>query len=254
MPVNRELYAQKITKGGAPNWPCPRCGGGHLRLINDSLSSCMAGDTYEESSEMHFEPEMAILRFVAILKCDNDRCRESSVVAGTGYVEDWSYEVQDYREFFVPDYICPSPRLITIPSSSPASVTKELEQAFTASWGDYSSAGNRIRAAVERLMDDLNIPKTTIAKGKRKPLTLHSRIDKAQKKVPRLHESLLAIKWLGNAGSHSTALTQKDVFDALDIFEIVLDELYSQHSSTIEALVKRVNRRKGPARKRANKT
>lgn len=254
MPVNRELYAQKITKESSPNWPCPRCGGGHLRLVRDSLYSCPTGDTNEESSEAHFEIEMGVLRFTAMLKCDNDRCRESSVVAGTGYVEDWSYEIQDYREFYVPDYVCPSPNLITIPPKSPIEVTKEIKQAFVASWGDCSAAGNRIRVAAERLMDSIKIPKTTTKNGKRKLLSLHSRIDKAQKKYPRIHGSLLAIKWLGNAGSHSAALTQKDVFDAFDIFEIVLDELYSQHPSTTKALVRQINKRKGPARRKAEKS
>ena len=254
MPVNRKLYARRITKERSPNWPCPRCGGGHLRLVRSSLHSCPTGDTHEQSSEDYFVEDMAVLRFVAMLKCDNDICQESSVVAGIGYyVEDWSYEVLDYREFYAPDYICPSPNLITIPPDTPSTVTEQIEQAFIASWGAFSAAGNRIRVAAERLMDSLKIPKTTTKNGRRKPLSLHSRIDKAQKKYPRIHRSLLAIKWLGNAGSHSTALTQEDVFDAFDIFEIVLEELYSQHFSTTESLVKQINKRKGPVRKEAGK-
>lgn len=250
MPVDRKLYTQTISKETAPNWPCPRCGGGHLRLIPESLSKCWTGDTQEASSHEFFDAEWVELRFVAMLKCDNSKCQEPSVVSGTGRVEEWpSEDGMFYKELFTPSHISPSPKLIAMPLNTPKPVVEELEQAFIASWSDFSSAGNRIRVAVERLMDSLKIPKTTVNKNnKRTALSLHSRIEKIKDKYPNTHELLLAIKWLGNAGSHSTVLTHEAVFDALDIFEVVLNELYSTHTSTIKTLAKQVNSRKGPRR------
>lgn len=258
MPVDRELYTQSIKKDGAPNWPCPRCSGGHLRLETESLTRSWTADTQEASDHEAFEASWVEQRFVAMLKCDNVKCKEPVVLAGTGRVEEWPDEhltEMFYEDVFTPAYVFPSPRLIALPPNAPSAVVEELNQAFTASWSDFASAGNRIRAAAECLMDALRIPKTTVnAKGKKEPLKLHSRIDKTKAKYPTTHQSLLAVKWLGNAGSHSTVLTRDAVFDALDIFEAVLHELYSTHPSAIKKLVAQVNARKGPTRARKGKT
>lgn len=105
--------------------------------------------------------------------------------------------------------------------------------------------------AVELLLDALRIKKLTINKhGKRMRLCLHDRIVSMKSKYPTVHNKLLAIKWLGNEGSHPGTLTRDLVFDALDIFESVLDKLYSKHPMTIEKLVHAVNLRKGPPRKK----
>ena len=254
MPVDRELYSKSITKDGAPNWPCPRCSGGHFRLVPESLRHSWTADTQSASSEDAFEASWVEQRFVSTLKCDNPKCGEVAVVAGTGKVDERPDEHLSqmlYEDVFYPKYFLPSPRLIDIPASCPTEVVEELEQAFVASWGDYASAGNRVRAAVERLLDALRVHRQTVnGKGKRELITLHSRITKIRGKYHAAHDSLLAIKWLGNAGSHSGLLTREAVFDALDIFESVLVGLYSKHPSVIRRLVSSVNARKGPARKR----
>lgn len=253
MPVNRELYVASLTKEGAPNWPCPRCNGGHFRLRPETLHSSWTADTQAASSEEAFEASWVEQRFVAMLKCDNGKCGEVAMVVGTGKVNEWPDEHLTkmlYEDEFIPTYVLPSPRLIAIPANCPAAVAAELEKAFVASWGDYSSAGNRIRVAAEHLLDALRIPRQTVGvKGKLERVSLHSRINRIKEKYPEAHDSLLAIKWLGNAGSHSD-LTRDEVYDALDIFESVLSGLYSKHPSVIKRLVRSVNARKGPRRKR----
>lgn len=78
-------------------------------------------------------------------------------------------------------------------------------------------------------------------------MTLHARIEEYRKKDPGLGDSLLAVKWLGNAGSHAT-LTRNDVFDALDMVEHVLDEVFTQRAKTVAKLAKKINKARGPAR------
>lgn len=216
------------------------------------MNSSWTANTNEASHHEAFEASWVHQRFVALLKCDNGNCKEPVVVAGTGTVEERPDEHLNkmlYEDIFVPTYVLPSPKLIELPPNAPSAVVDELKQAFIASWSDFSSAGNRIRSAAERLLDALKIPKTTInSRGKKETLTLHSRIDKTQARYATTHQSLLAVKWLGNAGSHSTVLSRDAVFDALDIFEAVLHELYSAHPSAIKKLVARVNARKGPSR------
>lgn len=226
-------------------------------MVAESLTKSWTADTNEAFAHEAFDASWVELRFVALLKCDNAKCKEPVVVGGSGRVEESPNEDltrMDYEELFIPTYVFPPPRLIALPPDAPSPVVEELNQAFTASWNDYASAANRIRAAAEHLMDALKIPKTTVnSKGKRELLKLHSRIDKTKAKYPATHQSLLAVKWLGNAGSHSTALTRDAVFDALDIFEAVLHELYSSHPRALKKLVSRVIARKGPTHARKGK-
>lgn len=255
MPVDRILYTRHITKDEAPAWLCPTCGAGHFRLDSQSLNTSWASESEQARSEEWFGAEHVELRFVALFKCDNEKCKEAASLAGRGEVqelhEDHMEDVK-YVEVLFPTYVNPSPLLITLPLRCPNSVTEELIKSFTASWGDFPSAGNHIRTATELLLDSLRINKTAPIKNKTKrhSLTLHERIETIKTKHPNVHEHLLAIKWLGNAGSHSASLTRDSVFDALDIFESVLEELYSNHPKNIKQLVTAVNLRKGPVRKR----
>jgi len=60
---------------------------------------------------------------------------------------------------------------------------------------------------------------------------------------------MLAIKWLGNAGSHAEgAVTLDDVMDAYDLIDHVLQELYTQKARKAKALAKLINKKKGPKR------
>lgn len=252
MPVDRDLTQAKISNEKAPPWKCPSCRGGILRLDRDSLRFDRTSIAHAESKEDYFGPEHDATRFVALLKCDSRECLETAAVAGTGEVReapDWEAQKMNYYEEFTPTYLAPSPRLISVPDDCPAPVVVQLNLAFVASWGDPSGAGNRIRIAVERLLDAMRVLKVAHGKQRRR-LTLHSRIERLEHKHPEIFHLLMAIKWLGNAGSHSDVLTRPQIFDALDIFEEVLERLYSTRRAKLANLVAEINRRKGPATKR----
>ena len=107
-----------------------------------------------------------------------------------------------------------------------------------------------IRAAVERLLDHIKEPKTRLGQaGKRERLSLHTRIVGLARRDKDLSDSLLAVKWLGNAGSHTDELTQDDIFDALDILDVILDDLFVRHRARVKKLVTTINKNKGPAKK-----
>jgi hypothetical protein len=103
---------------------------------------------------------------------------------------------------------------------------------------------------VERLLDFIKEPKSKVSKGgKRDRLPLHARIVNVASRDKALSESLLAVKWLGNAGSHSEELSRDDIFDALDILDIVLDDLFVRHRTRVKKLVAAINKNKGPKAK-----
>lgn len=252
MPVNRKLFTQAFTRTRVPNWRCPRCDGGHQRLVPGTFHAENTGDTAANQSEEWFDWDMVEMRFVALLRCDNDECREPSSLAGTDrLVEDPDYEEQrmEYTERFEATYLRPSLRLINIPGRCPEPVIAELDRASVSQWDDPAAAATRIRGAVERVLDDLNVP--VRPKGKRKRLTLHDRIELLRPERPQQAEPLLATKWIGNAGAHGEEVTRSDVFDMFDILETVLDQLYGQ-GEELSAMIKTVKTRKGPVRQQTD--
>jgi Domain of unknown function (DUF4145) len=252
MPVNRAILKEPLTKTYIPNWHCPTCAGGYLRHKPDALHQAETSASRKARDHEAWDPDWTEYKFSTLLVCNNEICQEPVVVSGVGKVDlvrtdDYDY---DYLESFYANYVNPSPALIALSPIYPHEVILELKKSFVASWGDYSAAGNHVRASVERLLDHLKEPKTKLVKsGKRERLSLHTRILGLAHRDKDLSEALLAAKWLGNAGSHSDDLTQDDVCDALDILESVLDELFVRHKARLKKLVAAINLKKGPAKR-----
>ncbi len=58
----------------------------------------------------------------------------------------------------------------------------------------------------------------------------------------------VAIKWIGDEGSHARNLTYKDLLQGFELFEHALDILYVRRDIKLKKAVKSINRRKGIAR------
>jgi len=140
--------------------------------------------------------------------------------------------------------------MFRIPKNCPERISSEVRAAFSLYWHDLSSCLNHLRIAVELLLTDMGINRYAKKKdGRRSRLSLHKRIDLARSKQPKLIDlcdDLLAVKWLGNEGSHPGDVTRGAVFDALDILEHVLRERFDKPRSAIAKISKAINRRKGP--------
>jgi hypothetical protein len=61
---------------------------------------------------------------------------------------------------------------------------------------------------------------------------------------PEMAKQLLAIKWIGNLGTHADRLTTDDVLDAFDILSYVLEQLYERQKQHVDRLVRRRTRKK----------
>lgn len=246
MPVDRHLLQGSFTKRKAPNWPCPTCNAGYLRLEKESVKAKATAESVAAQDHPAWDPDWTTLRFVAVAVCDNTSCMEVATLAGRGGLQPIGHSY-DYEEFYRPDYFNPSPPLIAVPSSCSDGVKDELKLAFANAWGDPTAASAHVRTGVERLLDQLRVPKTAKpTKGQRRRLTLHQRIDLLAKKHPEAAELLLAVKWIGNAGVHTGALTQHEVADAMDILETALDSLFNTHTRRVKRLAKTINKRRSP--------
>jgi integrase len=114
--------------------------------------------------------------------------------------------------------------VFALPVGTPKAVAEQLEASFRLAWLDPGAAANRMRVALERLLDHFRIKKTggRTNKGKVIGLTLHARILLYAVKQPVLGAQLLALKWLGNTASHEGQVSMSELLDADEILEHTL--------------------------------
>jgi hypothetical protein len=250
MPIERKSWHYWMSDKSAPPWPCPRCRAS-LVMVKDSYKSKADRRTKQIQDEPHIDPEEFSGRFTCLLVCSRGDC-ETCAVAGRYSVD---RDETGYYEACEPLSVNPPPLLIQIPEDTPKAVRAEIEAALLLFWCDNAACLNRIRNALELLLTDLKIPLATInAARKRVRYNLHTRIELLERRRPKLKdicERMMAVKHLGNAGSHAGEVVQrKDVFDGFDILERVLHDMYSTHDGELAKMVSQINKRRGPRRVR----
>lgn len=179
--------------------------------------------------------EHVVISFTAWAECSNKACAEKFALSGTGGVdaypdEDWNTV---YAEAYEIRHCHPPLQLIRLPSKCPEIVKLALMAAFSLYWIDRPSSAGRIRVAVERLLDHLGIPDSTATGGF---IALDRRIEMFSKNDPAQGAHLMALKWLGNLGSHTVDVNKEDLLSAFEVFEHVLAETVENKSATISKL------------------
>jgi hypothetical protein len=193
-------------------------------------------------------------RFAALFVCGNSDCK--NVVAACGPVQQAEFLCEgtdgmydDYKDAFTPTFFQSAPPLFPLPSKCPDDVNRALKGAFQLYWPNRHACANAMRGALERLLDELHVKRFAIARGKRVRINLHDRILDLAKTRPDVAELLMAVKWMGNDGSHEgdTTLTMDDVMDGFDIFEHLLELLFVKQSTRVAKLASKINKRKSAA-------
>ena len=168
--------------------------------------------------------------------------------------QDGDPEFSNY-DYYSPSFFEPAPPVFPIPKECPNAVADELKKAFALMWPEIGSSGNRLRVAVEVLMNEQKIQKKAKIKSggnarKYRDLALHERIEKFMVKHEDAGTQLMAIKWLGNTGSHAAldVLTHDDLLDAFEHFEYALDLVYVGKAIELVKRAKRIIKDKGPVR------
>ncbi len=250
MPVNREHW--RLQFENFPSWLCPTCPSGALSIDKNTFKITETGPSREAHQLDGWEPGWITSRFTGMLICQNSSCGEVVVICGdVKHVEDHDWERQElnWAKVFRPKSLWPAPPIFPFYDKCPDTVIEELKRAFSLFWLDKESCANRLRTAVEALLNDRRVARTTKSRksGKRVPLTLHGRIEKFKESEPESAEYLLAIKWLGNVGSHSGSadLDAEDLLGAFEMFEHVVERIYVKRERQLNKLAKRMISRKG---------
>lgn len=248
--MNRSLWTQTLTEFYCPPLPCPTCGKGVFSLVSRSL---VYQDT-AKSKSWHLDEDWTFdditYRFTARLKCGHISCGDEAVIVGLGGVEEQqTQEGWEETKYFSPKFCLPMPDLISIPEKCPSPVASELRAGFALYWSDSAATANRIRAAVERIMDHFRIQRRRRkTNGKFRRLSLQERLELFEKAETTISKRLIAVKWFGNTGSHERDVTRDEVLDALDILEDSLIELFEQRTRRLTALTRNLMTRHAPQR------
>lgn len=253
--MDRTSFKRWFNEISVPPWVCPTCGKGYLQLQAGSLCRGERVRTRDHQHEA-FEPEWIEYVYSCMFICSNALCKEFVSSSGTGgvdidYSHDHNGEVDaSYQDFFRPHIFEPPLKIIAIPANCPDSVSEPLTESFRLALMAPSAAANSIRIAVENILTDLKIKRFRVKDGKRRFVTLHERIALIPPEYVELKDLVLAVKWLGNSGSHDHGvLTLDDVLDAYELTEHILSQIYGPKPKHLKALAKRVNKKRGPVKK-----
>lgn len=251
--IDKKLLTSYFKKNENAYWHCPTCSNGYLVIEDNTFSSRETAISQKGHGHYAWEPDWVSLVYSCIFKCTNKDCSEKVSSSGHGFL-DWDIEEdedgipqQTYSECFEPYYFYPPLKIINIPENVPDDITEQLKKSFELFFSSPSASVNHARSALELILTHLKVPRTTINnRNKRVKINLHNRIDKLAQQHSEFKQFLLAIKWIGNEGSHPEKnLTKNDVAELYEILEHVLSELFDNKSKAILAKAKKINKARG---------
>jgi hypothetical protein len=247
--MKRSLWKQTIFDTLVPPWPCPICRKGTIALVPKSLIHEETIESKQAHRDEDWDPDWIRYTLTAWGECGHPSCKQRFAIAGDGGVapEYGDEGEMEWGDYFLPRVCHPMPEIFDVPAKCPPEAGEELRAAFALFWSQQASCAGRIRVALECLMNSLGVPKRRKDKtGKYFDLSLHTRIDEFAKKEPTIGPQLMALKWLGNAGSHTNREVSKDdLLDAFEIMEHALAEIIEKRSAKVAALAKKLTLKHG---------
>lgn len=230
-------------------WPCPTCGSNSLNIIKDKLNFEETA-TSKKMRNQDDDWEIEWIEYVnsGQLTCNN--CKEIIFFTGIGSPEQSGYYDQildeyneEYTNTFTPTFFQPFIKLFKIPENCSEELKTEIYHSFKLFWCDLPSCANKIRVSLEILMNEQKIKRYEIKNGKRIPISLHKRIENYNH--IEIKDLLLAIKWIGNTGSHIGEIETIDVLEAYRLLEFSLNKIYNDETKELKKITKEIIKRKG---------
>lgn len=249
--MDTNTWTQRFfTEESKINWRCPNCDSKSLHILKDKFTTKETQQSIKmREVDDYWETEWMDLTVSGQLQCKN--CKEFIFFIGKGNPYEYGYYdhqqdnyIQELQTSFTPLYIYPTIHIFEIPEKCPQSVREEIIESFKLYWTDLESCANKIRTSLEYLMDSFKVKKYSISSSKkRQTISLHSRINFFP--ISEVKDILLAIKWIGNAGSHSKTLLETiDLVETYKLYEYALKKIYGDEKE-ITKIVRQINSRKG---------
>jgi len=232
------------------NWRCPRCNAGILHFKEEKVIEEVNADTIEwekvDPDSFHWQVHSSFV-YTTLLFCSNEECNEKVICSGSSFIDiydskqDSEGNVENlYQKYYKPLFFHPIINIFNIPQNTPEEVKENIIKSFSTFFSDYESSANSLRVALECIINELN-ENPELSK-------LHKKIEKlATPKYDNIRDKCMALKWLGNDGSHcgDKKITDTDILNGYDILSFVLKELYEEKNETLTEIVKKINTKKG---------
>jgi hypothetical protein len=235
-------------------WPCPNCFNSSLTLVKGKIFSeeSAASAKFRQEND-DWEIEWIEYVFSGQISCKS--FKETMFFTGIGNPEHFhNYDnytnehTEEYINIFTPTYFQPFIKLFKIPLNCPKELREEIENSFKLFWCDLQSCANKIRISLEIFLNEQKVKKFEIRSGKRQPISLHKRIEIYNHS--EIKDLLIAIKWIGNTGSHVGNLETIDILEAYRLLEFSLNKIYNDDSKEIKKISKEIIKRKGPVKRK----
>ncbi|EKQ6529102.1 DUF4145 domain-containing protein [Enterobacter ludwigii] len=227
-------------------WPCPACGQKTLQIDKESFHQNLSLESKRMEEEEWFEPEMVSTIFNCMTHCSRVSCGEVVACVGRGGLDqDWNGDTHQLEcyPWYKPLCFIPSLHPFVIPEKCPDEITDPLMASFSVFLSQPGSAANLIRISVERMLTAIGVPERD---NKQKRINLHQRIDLLDGQYTPYKNTLMAIKFLGNAGSHTyDEVKTDDIEAAFEIMEYVMNDLFSGRKESIDVLTRRLHSKFG---------
>jgi len=246
------------------NYSCPHCDRGRLLVKQDLctkkqyLRSIDKTDIIQNGERVGYDVFEYKASIGGILTCED--CGEYCSFLGEVFGEENEAYYNEYGTTIPYDsyhlifsYVNPPIKLIKVEEKYPKVIQELLVESFSLFWNHEASCLNKLRIAVEEILNDLSVPKKARTRngkntGKFRNLSAHGRIEKLQEKpkYKEVADYLFALKWIGNDGSHSPIEVDLEVLkDTYKILHKALDLIYLKTDEKIMKRVREINKKKG---------
>lgn len=245
-------FAGEVSEYDWPTISCPTCKIGSVPYSKVDMFEDPTSASWRDHDS--WDPDMIFGSFMGALKCTNPHCCQAVLVTGTYTVvhNNGEPEYGDYGELYRLKSFDPPLALADVPSSAPPSVKDAVAASARIVWLDPSSAANRLRTAVERVLDDKRVKKTRINNGgTRVRMTTHARIEQFRLKDQLAGDAMMAVKWIGNEGTHESELTIQDVLDGATVLQLALKVVYDKADLETRRRITAINKARGLPRTRS---
>jgi hypothetical protein len=247
--INDQFLTNPFARSEIPPFPCPACGSS---LVEDNSNSYREASSTDARKfiQLTGEVEAECGTFALWLKCSRQPCRETVCCVGSYNMTIVNRHDSEHLEsFLTPLFFHPIVPIFPYSDTLPDRIVNPLKESFSLFWSNPAASGNSLRITLERIMDHFGIKRFSRgAKGERGRMNLHHRIEHFGKRPgnTEVAAKLLALKWLGNHGSHTSGLQPQDLVKAFRLLEYVIEELFQKRTHTLTKLAAQINRRKGP--------
>ncbi len=248
--MSSPLLYTSFTEGTIPHWRCPACLNETLEIVPGSFFSEETSETRLCKNEVWFEYDHYKVVFSCLLRCSRKACMEPVAITGKGWVE---REVDDesgtlnYVNLFRATTFHPPLPVFIPPADCPDNVRRQLKEISALLAAHPSAAINTMRTMLEMLLDEFKVPRE-VARAGRDPLvlTLHRRIENYPSLLGDYGAAFMAIKWLGNKGSHNDRrIRQSHIEGACIVLDDMIQQIY-RPVSAVPAIIATLSKAYAP--------